>query len=98
MALEKHFKSKYFDKTSKNISRVCYESYDPLIEINDKALVWETAEDLEYKEHTTSNGVKTIPIRDENKIVEILVKWWLKKISYVSGTKESKRICFSYGI
>ncbi|HBY70512.1 MAG TPA: hypothetical protein DEG69_23785, partial [Flavobacteriaceae bacterium] len=74
-------------KTSKNISRVCYESYDPLIEINDKALIWETAEDLEYKEHTTSNGVKTIPIRDENKIVEILVKWWQKKYPMSQGQR-----------
>ena len=30
-SLERHFNSHYFDKTSKNISRVCYESYDPLI-------------------------------------------------------------------
>jgi len=30
-SLEKHFNSPYFDKTSKNIGRVCYESYDPLI-------------------------------------------------------------------
>ena len=87
MALEKHFKSRYFDKTSKNISRVCYESYDPLIEINDKALVWETAEDLEYKELTTNNGVKTIPISDENKIVEILVKWWQKKYPMNEGER-----------
>ena len=41
LSLEKHFNSTYFDKTTKNISRVCYESYDPLIYINDKALVWE---------------------------------------------------------
>ena len=28
IALEKLFKSQYFDKTSKNVSRVCYESFD----------------------------------------------------------------------
>ena len=28
-SLEKYFNSEYFDKTCKNISRVCYESYDP---------------------------------------------------------------------
>ena len=89
LALEKHFKSKYFDKTSKNISRVCYESYDPLIEINKKALVWETAEDLEYKEITTNNGVKTIPITDENKIVEILVKWHQKKFPMIEGSRNA---------
>ena len=29
-ALSKQFNNEYFDSTSKNISRVCYESYDPL--------------------------------------------------------------------
>jgi len=29
LSLEKYYDSKYFDKTCKNISRVCYESYDP---------------------------------------------------------------------
>ena len=87
VALEKHFKSKYFDKTSKNISRVCYESYDPLIEINKNSKIWETAEDLEYKEFNSANGVKTITITDENKIVEILVKWWQKKYPMNEGER-----------
>ena len=34
LSLGKHFNSDYFDKTSKNVSRVCYESYDPLVYIN----------------------------------------------------------------
>ena len=33
-SLEKYYNSNYFDTTSKNISRVCYESYDPLIYLN----------------------------------------------------------------
>ena len=33
-ALEKEFNSSYFDRTTKNISRVCYESYDPLISVS----------------------------------------------------------------
>ena len=37
LALEKYFQSPHFDKTSKNISRVCYESYDPLIYINESS-------------------------------------------------------------
>ena len=86
-ALEKHFKSRYFDKTSKNISRVCYESYDPLIEINKNSKIWETFEELEYKEVNANNGVKTIPITDENKIVEILVKWWQKKYPMNEGER-----------
>ena len=32
--LKKHFDSPYFDETCKNVSRVCYESYDPHIYMN----------------------------------------------------------------
>ncbi len=86
-ALEKHFNSQYFDKTSKNISRVCYESYDPLIEINQGSLVWEEFEEIEYKEVNANNGITTIPITDENKIVDILVKWWQKKYPMTEGQR-----------
>jgi len=33
-SLKKEFDSPYFDTTSKNLSRVCYESYDPLLFLN----------------------------------------------------------------
>ena len=33
-SLNKHFNSPHFDKVTKNVSRVCYESYDPLTYIN----------------------------------------------------------------
>ena len=89
LALEKFFNSQFFDKTSKNLSRVCYESFDPDIYINKDAEVWETSEDLKYKEHASNNGVKTIPITDENKIVEILVKWWGKQYPMSEGMRNN---------
>ena len=85
-ALEKHYKSQYFDKTCKNISRVCYESYDPLIHINPKSEVWDTIADIEYEEKTLRDA-PTIPITDENKIVDILVKWWTKKYPMIEGQR-----------
>ena len=87
VALEKYFNSDYFDKTSKNISRVCYESYDPLISINDKAIIWDQVEDLEYKEVNIQKDARTIPIRDENKIAEILILWWTKKYPMTEGQR-----------
>ena len=87
VALEKYFNSDYFDKTSKNISRVCYESYDPLISINDKSVVWDKVEDLEYKEVSIQKDARTIPIRDENKIAEILILWWTKKYPMTEGQR-----------
>jgi hypothetical protein len=86
-SLEKHFNSPYFDKTSKNISRVCYESYDPLLFINENSSVWSAISDPEYTEVSRTKDKATIPITDENKIVEILVKWWQKKFPMSEGQR-----------
>ena len=88
-SLEKHFNSPYFDKTSKNISRVCYESYDPLIHINDLSSLWEKIEEMEYQEVIKHKDRPTIPISNENKIVEILLKWWDKKYGMKSGERNN---------
>ncbi len=89
LGLEKHFNSSYFDKACKNISRVCYESYDPLIHININASVWDKLEDKEYTEVVRHVDLQTIPVTDENKIVEILVKWWQKKYPMVEGSRNN---------
>ena len=86
-SLEKYFNSPYFDKTSKNVSRVCYESYDPLIHVNENSSVWDTIEEREYVEVNKIRDKATIPITDENKIVEILVKWWNKKYPMTEGQR-----------
>ena len=88
-SLEKHFNSPYFDKTSKNLSRVCYESYDPLIHINENSSVWDKIEEIEYKEVTRNVDSPTITITDENKIVDILVKWWTKKFPMSDGQRNN---------
>ena len=86
-SLEKYFNSTYFDKTSKNLSRVCYESYDPLIAINENSSIWDVIEEPEYTEVSKTRDKATIPITDENKIVEILVKWWEKKYPMHEGQR-----------
>ena len=86
-SLEKYFNSPYFDKTSKNLSRVCYESYDPLIHVNENSSIWDTIEEPEYTEVSRYKDAATIPITDENKIVEILLKWWQKKYPMNEGQR-----------
>ena len=86
-SLEKHFNSPYFDKTCKNLSRVCYESYDPLIFVNTNSSVWDIIEDVEYTEVLANRDPPTIPITDENKIVDILIKWWQKKYPMLEGQR-----------
>jgi len=86
-SLEKHFDSQYFDKVVKNVSRVCYESYDPLIYVNENSSIWDKIEEPEYVEIVKHRDVATLPITDENKVVEILVKWWSKKYPMTEGQR-----------
>lgn len=88
-SLENYFNSEYFDTTSKNISRVCYESYDPLIFINEISNTWDTINEKDYQEVVKHRDVPTIPITDENKIIEILVKWWENKYGLKSGERNN---------
>jgi len=91
-ALEKYFDSPYFDKMCKNVSRVCYESYDPLLYVNPNSQLWDTISEKEYQEMNSYQDAPTIPITDENKIVDILVKWWTKKYPMTEGQRNQN--CF----
>ena len=87
VSMQNNLNSTYFDKTCKNISRVCYESYDPLIYINEQSSTWDKIEEEQYTEVTKNLDIPTIPITDENKIVDILTKWWQKKYPMVEGQR-----------
>ena len=88
-SLKNFINSDYFDSTSKNISRVCYESYDPLIYISEKSSVWDKIDEQEYVEKIKYKDKPTIPLTDENKIVEILIKWWEKKYGLRNGERNN---------
>jgi hypothetical protein len=88
-SLEKHYNSPYFDVTCKNISRVCYESYDPLIYVNEQSSIFNTVIEQEYQEVVKHKDAQTIPITDENKIVEILMKWWERKYGFKPGERNN---------
>jgi hypothetical protein len=88
-SLQQHFNSPYFDETCKNISRVCYESYDPLIYINEQSSVFNQITEQKYQEVVKHKDVQTIPITDENKIVDILMKWWERKYGLKNGERNN---------
>ena len=88
-SLQHHFGSEFFDVSVKNLSRVCYESYDPLIYINNNSSVWDEIIEHEYNEVSKLDVNATIPVTDENKIVEILIKWWEKKYGLIEGERNN---------
>jgi hypothetical protein len=86
-ALQKHYDCKQFDVTCKNLSRVCYESYDPEIFINDDSIVWDTLDQPEVMSHV--NKVGTIRLTDDMEIIRRLKAWWNKKYGMVSGERNN---------
>ena len=86
-SLGKHLNTPHFDVTSKNVSRVCYESYDPTIYINENSEVWDRIDEEEHADIVKQHTEVTIPITDENKIVDILVRWWTGKYPMSQGSR-----------
>ena len=75
-ALEKHYGCSEFDTSCKNISRVCYESYDPDIYINEKSKEWTEKKEEDESEHYRVGGRATIRVTDHGEVVRRLMKWW----------------------
>lgn len=81
--LKDKYNSPHFDISCSNISRICFESYDPDIHINDDSLIWSECKESDiYEIHTEQI---TIPVRSENRIVENIMKWFGK---YTMGKGE----------
>ncbi len=94
-ALQKYYNNPHFDTTSKNIARVCYESYDPLIFTNGISSVWEKYEEPEHREIELDSKRKTIKITDKPKIIDILQKWWTKKYPMIEGERNNNAYVFA---
>lgn len=82
-ALKDHYQCEYFDKACSDICRICYESYDPFLTINQDSAVWDTVKVYERKEPVILED------GDDSKAVKILLKWWLKKYGPYSGQRNN---------
>lgn len=74
------------DPSGKNLSRLCYESFDPVIYINYSSKIWETKgeEELEYQ------TVKpAFPLTDDIKKLNILTKWFYSKFNIGPGNRNN---------
>lgn len=83
IALEKYYNSENFDIACKDVSRVCYESYDEKIYINTKSKEWN-----KFDEILGSSFIENSPIivlEDENEIISRLVKWFDKNYSMTAN-------------
>jgi len=86
-ALEKYYKSDNFDVTCKNISRVCYESYDKEIFINKDSKEWTEKIDHEYFDYREKSP--TIKLDNESEIIKRLYVWFQKSYSMNEGARNN---------
>ena len=76
----------YFDIVNSNIDRVCFESYDPNIYVNLEAEIFNPI--LKDEGFNISERVPLVPITDEEKIIDKIMKWNWKK-NFVEGERNS---------
>jgi len=88
-SLGDYYSSDKFDVSTKNISRVCYESFDKDIYINEDSLVWDKIKVSEYKPFDKTKDKTKMPITDSSKIIEILTKWWTNKYPMFEGQRNN---------
>jgi len=88
-SLEGKYNSPNFDVKCSNISRVCYESYDPLIFINPNSAVWMDMSQGKYEEMITNVSKSTIKLSDQNEVIRRLRVWWDKNYGMVVGERNN---------
>lgn len=88
-ALCSEFDSPNIDSKTKDISRFCFESYDPEIYINENALEWSKMDIGDYSEIGKNTYSVTVPLRSESRIIDLLQQWFDKKYSYGQGDRNN---------
>jgi hypothetical protein len=72
-AFQNYIKCDYFDRSNKDVSRVCYESYDPDIYINQYADVFDKIEQEEGYNYQEKPPI--VILKNEQEIINILMKF-----------------------
>ena len=88
-ALEDYFSADEFDTACKDVGRVCYESYDPKIYINNESEVWTDMLEDKPKQITRSEAAPTIIINDATEIINRLMVWWNRDFGFIEGEKNN---------
>ena len=84
-AIEKYFNHPNWDQSGKDLSRTCFESYDPEIFINQNSDLWTDLEQPEIEEVGVFEPI--VRMTSSNQIIENLLKWWQDKYGFIEGKK-----------
>jgi len=85
-AILRHFKDLQPDKATKDINRLCFESYDPYLHVNEGSKVF--IEKLKFKPKAKAE-VRVNSNLPEGKVVDRIVSWWVKKFTFSQGNRNN---------
>ena len=86
-SLKNYYNHKNWDDSGSDVSRFCFESYDPDLYLNENSKLWDKIE-LPDIEDIGSKSV-SIAIKSDNLIITNLMKWFDGKYSLVSGQRNN---------
>lgn len=77
-AIEQHWdECQYFDRSTSDVCRVCYESYDPDLYVNTESDIWHEKAAKEIQDIGTHYAL--IPQKSDTVIISTIQQWWEKK-------------------
>lgn len=92
-ALMEYFNIAEFDPKNGNLSRVCYESYDPDLYYNPDSEVF--TDIVEYEPYRFSEARPMVQLHSEDRIIAKLQKWCDKKFPIVEGQRNDNLFKFA---
>ena len=89
-AIKSHLNCRYFDKGVHDVVRICFESYDPNIYINQESKQWtEKIEDSRKQIENDRPYKAVLPLKDQDRKVNIILQWWSSKFGLPDGAKNN---------
>jgi hypothetical protein len=76
-----------FDKKTKDVCRICFNSYDPDLYFNKESDLFDAVRNPDLDLTRPTNAL--VSITNENDIISNLLKWWDKKYGFVDGEKNN---------
>ena len=95
-AFGKYINHDKWDDNNKGISRVCYESFDPEIYINDNAEMWTSQDVQDIEDIGVTNPI--IAVTSENRIISNLLTWFNRKYPMNEGNRNSNLIKLAFAL
>ena len=86
-ALSLEFECENWDNSGSDVSRFCYESYDPNIYVNTNSKTWTKCDKPEVEDLGTDEP--SIAIKSDNRIIENLLKWWEGKYGFNKDSRNN---------